>query len=755
MGIKQYDEKKWIYFSFDLKYDLINEQKIIKKWKWNELTKPEFDKNKNAVGIITGEKSNLLILDYDNKKHWKEDIKHYPELLNYYVKTNRGYHSYFLYSDGLNNISRDLKNNNIDLQGNKKFIIAPPSKYKIDNEIIKYKLKSNNNLKILSNDLINYMIEKYKTNDQDIKDDEKINNDIIKMGNLINIKYLDNYDDWLKIIWSLKSENLYEEAKIISSRSKKYDAETFDKYYDSNKDNKISIGTFHYYVKHSNNREYERINNKKIKTELKTEFNIRNFKSQKYMAEVFYNMNKDKYILSDDSWYEYNKYNILKYKCDRKDYPNELLNILSEDLIKYVDEEYNKLDDKILIEKEYDKILINLNSCNFLDGVKKFLRGYYYIEDFNNKLNKNINVLCFNNKLYDYNIKDFRNVEKKDYISITTGYDAPTETDDKTLKEIDDLLWSVFEDAELIEYYKIINGLSLFTNKLQSLYIHAGTGSNGKGILNNIMSKCLNEYMGVCENNFLTSSYKAGAPNPSLYNSKNKKYLSLSEPDNGESNCKFNIDLIKTLTGGDEITCRGLFKDNITYTPQFSIHIQLNNKPNLGYLDNGILRRIKIIKYPNSFVDKPCRPNERLRDYNLIDKIKDQKFINNYIMMLIKTAEKYKDTDYKNIPIPQIVKDESEDYVNENNPVLSFIQNNLIITNDNNDRIRTSEIFKLYNEDIHTEIKLNQKDMLKYMKFNNIMDIKSKGCKYYIGIKLKETEPMEIEDEEDDINKIY
>ena len=40
----------------------------------------------------------------------------------------------------------------------------------------------------------------------------------------INIQYLDNYKDWLKIIWSLKSddEQLYECAKQLSSESKTY-----------------------------------------------------------------------------------------------------------------------------------------------------------------------------------------------------------------------------------------------------------------------------------------------------------------------------------------------------------------------------------------------------------------------------------------------------------------------------------------------------------------------------------------------------
>jgi len=50
---------------------------------------------------------------------------------------------------------------------------------------------------------------------------------------------------------------------------------------------------------------------------------------------------------------------------------------------------------------------------------------------------------------------------------------------------------------------------------------------------------------------------------------------------------------------------------------------------------------------------------------------------------------------------------------------------------------------------------LGQKDFHKYMKFNNFVIKTMKGIRYYVGCKIKETEPMEIEDDEDELNRIY
>lgn len=459
--------------------------------------------------------------------------------------------------------------------------------------------------------------------------------------------------------------------------------------------------------------------------------------NQEDLSNLYYSLNKHKYIVGLLGWYEYNDQYILKCVSNNKTYPISLLNDVSNVLKKHVTEIRNKItpstDDYKFKMKIYKTAYNKLGSSTFIKGVMEFLKKLYYVEDIEDKLNSNNLLFPFNNCVYDMTIKNFRKIKPNDYISITTQYPINQQPNPEIREEINNLLKSIFEEDDLIEYFKIISGLGLFTTKQQKLFIHTGSGGNGKGILSNIIRLCLGQLYITGENTFLTTSYKAGAPNPTLADAQGKRYLSISEPDNGTDDCRFNIDLIKTITGGDPVTARGLYKDNVTYIPQFSLNIQCNNKPNLSKLDDGILRRINIIPYKFKFVDNPKLANERKRDYNLIDRIKQQDFINEFIIMLIEKATEYINKDISKINIPSSVLDETKEYIDDNNPIIDFLKNNVHITNNPKDRIKTSDMHKYYSEHDDTIINLSSRDFSKYMRFNGFVSKKTNGHHYYIG----------------------
>ena len=459
--------------------------------------------------------------------------------------------------------------------------------------------------------------------------------------------------------------------------------------------------------------------------------------NQEDLSNLYYSLNKHKYIVGLLGWYEYNDQYILKCVSNNKTYPISLLNDVSNVLKKHVTNIRNKItpstDDYKFKMKIYKTAYNKLGSSTFIKGVMEFLKNLYYVENIEQKLNSNNSLFPFNNCVYDMTIKEFRKIKPDDYITITSQYTINQQTNPEIRKEINDLLKSIFEEDDLIEYFKIISGLGLFTTKQQKLFIHTGSGGNGKGVLSNILRLCLGQLFITGENTFLTTSYKAGAPNCTLADAQGKRYLSVSEPDNGTDECRFNIDLIKTITGGDPVTSRGLYKDNVTYIPQFSLNIQCNNKPNLSKLDDGILRRINIIPYKFKFVDNPKLANERKRNYNLIDRIKQQDFINEFMIMLIEKATEYINIDVSKIKIPSSVLDETKEYIEENNPIIHWLQNNIQITNNPKDRIKTSDMHRGYNEDENNEKRLSSVEFAKYMKFNGFEYKRINGQRYYKG----------------------
>jgi P4 family phage/plasmid primase-like protien len=463
------------------------------------------------------------------------------------------------------------------------------------------------------------------------------------------------------------------------------------------------------------------------------------------LAKLCYSISCNKYVRSDKSgWYEYNNFNVLQI---RNSVPSSLLNDLTNKLQEYIIEQRNLLiptqehyNEKMKIVK---KSYILLGNATYIKGVIEYLKDLYLVDNLDDLLDANVGLLAFSNCVYDIKLKKFRMISPEDYITITTKYKAPVIFDknnnisysksDTIRNDINKVFYSIFENDEMVEYYKIITGLSLFTTKLQSLFIHQGSGGNGKGILSTILRNCLGSYFLTAENTFLTSSFKAGTPNPTLANSKGVKYLYISEPDDGKDS-KFNIDFIKSMTGGDPLTARGLYKDNVTFIPQFCANVQCNNKPELGKLDRGILRRVKIIPYLLSFVDNPKAKNERQKNYNLVDEITKEEFRNEFILMLIEKAQEYYNKDYaKDIIMPDIVKNETDNYFDDNNPLIDWIERRIKKTIGK--REKTTAIHKAYNDD-DIEKHLNSKDMLAYMKYNGFEIIKSSGVQYYTNCEL-------------------
>ena len=87
---------------------------------------------------------------------------------------------------------------------------------------------------------------------------------IEEFTNILNIEYINNYADWIIIIWALRSlgEKLKTLAKTLSQKSTKYSEDGFDKIWDDytgNKFNKLTKNTFYHYCKLSNEEEYKKL----------------------------------------------------------------------------------------------------------------------------------------------------------------------------------------------------------------------------------------------------------------------------------------------------------------------------------------------------------------------------------------------------------------------------------------------------------------------------------------------------------------
>jgi P4 family phage/plasmid primase-like protien len=571
-----------------------------------------------------------------------------------------------------------------------------------------------------------------------VEANDNTNNDIlITILENLNEDRFNNYSDWFKIACIFVNEKLdLDVFDQYSQKSPKYNNKSNELIIKNLKKNNngYRIATLYFMLKEDNYTVWKDLQSKrKDFWEIMEKFNHTD------IANLFFNMYPEKYIYSNKCWYELNEFNIYK---EIEDYKNTLFNNISIAIQNLIIEQRNLIipsDEHYMAKNKVVKNNYNaIGNSNFKKGVIESLCGFYYIENISEKLNSKNNLIAFKNKVYDVEVGEFRDIKPSDYISITTKYNAPETSNKKYREKINKLLYSIFEDNDIIDYWLKTVGLSLFTNKFESLYIHTGGGRNGKGVMGDILSKALGEYYQQANSDLLTGEIKS-ATNPTLANARYTRLLVLSEPDDSGKDYKLKTSLVKSITGGDIITVRDLYKSNVSYKPLFTVILQCNKKPAIDKIDKAIEERLKVVHYPFTFVDSPSKENERLRDYNLKEMINnDLDFIREFMLLLLETASK----NYKlgSIQIPKKVKDKNDEYFNENNPVKEFINDKCIITNNDKDRIASKELFDLYDND-DSYLKLSS--IIKFseaMASNGFIKVKIDGKMIFKGLKIKPVE---------------
>lgn len=761
-------ENNLVYFSFEKITTVINEKTGEEKKKlngiplgWANLTQEtSFIKPEHmAYGVVTGEISGITVIDFDNLNTYNLLIQTFPELNKCMkVKTRNGYHLYFKYNSDLKTTTDVGHLPGIDIRNDDGFVIGPTTRYKtLDGEKHKYKLIKGELMEIPKTLLSQFKdnafyssgrvksslqimdMSKTKKEHKPVKEDK-----LEKVLNMLPCHSADNYNDWNEV--GLALNNSYDEDTarklfhIFSKRSKKYNEDEVNKHFDSYKkcEGGLTVGTIMMKAKEANPEEYAKLN---------PQYNSKFWDSIELLnnadlAEYYIKQTEQKFIYSKGSWYGYDDNNIIT-KIGEKT-PSKLMldvtNILKQKLVEEMKKVEPGSDKYNHTYKIFKKAYPAMGMAGWCKGIIDFLQAHYNNDTLGEKLNSNNYLLAFNNKVYDFKLKKFRPIEKNDFISITTGYDAPIKSNPEILTKIKNIIYSVFENDEMVNYWLQSVSMAIHTNKFENFYIHTGAGRNGKGMLFSLISSALGKYVSIADSEFLTSRIESGKPNPVLCKTQGKRMLFITEPSTEDNKknveVKMNVDLIKKLSGNDEIESRDLYQKAdqvVTFKPQFTCFLQCNQKPELGKLDKGIKERLKIIEYPFTFKEASeviPNTNDRVRNDNLKEELQNQDFINEFILLLINTVN-----NFNKFNTPAQVQESNKEYFDSCDPIKEWLNNNYIITNINSDRIRTSEILLKFNSS--EKVQMTSSKFINYMKFHEINTKIYQGYNYFIGIKEK------------------
>lgn len=480
------------------------------------------------------------------------------------------------------------------------------------------------------------------------------------------------------------------------------------------KNNNYTMATVHYFASHDNPREYGKMQRENFNSKMRDGLDCSNGSIAKVVIAKYRYRFKCASI-KHNIWYEYENH---RWKEIDTGYSIRKLidSEISAEYIKYQKYLYSVVNETQGREKEnaladttdVQKLLKKLNDINFRKNVVNACADELYDPNFLKYLDENINIICFENGIYDLEADCFREGCPDDYVSICTDYPyIPYDSEDIISKEINDFLSKIQTKPHMREYLlRLLSTCIAGSISEESFYVFTGTGANGKSKLMELMKYTLGGYFKPMDIRLLTEKRaSSSSASPELADKKGIRLCVFDEP---KATDEINTGFMKLFTGGDTITARALFKEPIYFKPQFKSFLLCNDLPAVGSDDDGTWRRIRVIPFTSKFLkrsdinakttsgkkllkDGPNASEGKFwADLKITEKIPDWKQM--FMGMLINSYRTY---NKEGLIHPKEVTKESDSYRKKCDIYQDFIGDVLEKTNDEGDVLSISTIHGL------------------------------------------------------------
>lgn len=438
-------------------------------------------------------------------------------------------------------------------------------------------------------------------------------------------------------------------------------------------------------------------------------------------AKKIFELAGDKFIYNqiDDNTYDLYCFNGKYWEKDDillKKYISCELYQYYEELIKDQNQECNN--------NKINRLKTQINNLKSLSFKMKIIMAYreYGVKniDFDNKWW----LFGFNNVVLDLKTHEFRNYEKDDYISITTGYDwiEPTDSQLNVMKKIISKIMPIKDEKRL---YKEILSTSLEGRCLEKFIVFNGGGRNGKGLIDDLLLIALG-YYGISANSSILFEKSKTGSNPEKANLHKKRLVIFKEP---SAKSKFENSSIKEITGGGKFSARTHNEKKTEKILHNTTICECNKRPLFAEepTDAEIGRIIDLL-FRTRFTEKNEEVDEQNGIYPAVLEYKEVQFQEEHkyalVQILIKAHKKYSNRDYK-FDIPETIKQRTAEYLEANCQLLEWFKDEYEITNEKNNILLIKDIyesfkFSEYYENLtkYEKRKLNYKYFIEYFSTN-------------------------------------
>jgi phage/plasmid-associated DNA primase len=225
-------------------------------------------------------------------------------------------------------------------------------------------------------------------------------------------------------------------------------------------------------------------------------------------------------------------------------------------------------------------LIKDFDTKTYLKDISERSYGKLYDTEFDKRINNVHHLLPIKNgKIIDLKTLQVRQRTINDKFT----FECPVSfvEGEQNIKHADKFFCDIMPDKKEREFLQKCLGYML-TGEVdaRAFFIWYGNGSNGKSVIVNLLLKILDKFYVSADKSVFckTDNKNSGAASPHLYALLGKRMIGYSE---GETSDQFelNFSVLKQISGDDEISCRGLYKDQITFKSSGKLNFLTNYVP--------------------------------------------------------------------------------------------------------------------------------------------------------------------------------
>lgn len=347
------------------------------------------------------------------------------------------------------------------------------------------------------------------------------------------------------------------------------------------------------------------------------------------IAGVFYALYKDRFVCADagaktEKWYEFREHRWRAFDGHiqiRKLIKTAVRQLYIERKAKYEDDKFKlrqqiasqrrepsppELDREEWLEecrKRCDGVRTALKEDLFLRRVVSMAKTDFYDDSFAKLADENKLLFCCENGVLDLETRTFREGRPSDYCTLSCGQEyREFSAADEELADLNDFLAKVFRDPEIRDYWLyLISNMLEGGNVHKTFLINTGEADGGKTTCFNIVEETFGEYHVKIPRALLAAGKDAAsnAPRPELARVRGRRIAIAQELTKEQ---RFDIGMIKEITGNDSFFARSLYKDGGDIKPMFTLALQCNTIPKMPVNDDATFDRFVMILFDSKFV---------------------------------------------------------------------------------------------------------------------------------------------------------